>query len=62
MWKRVLCLLLAMLLLIPAAGAAEVEVEAPSAVLMEADSGKILFEKFITCTSFNRIITAEYFA
>ena len=45
MWKRVACLLLTMLLMMPAAGAAEVEVAAPSAVLMEASTGTVLYEK-----------------
>ena len=48
MWKRILCLLLAGMLLIgfvSGAKAAEVEVAAPSAILMEASTGTVLYEK-----------------
>ena len=48
MWKRILCLLLAGMLLlgfVPGAKAAEVEVAAPSAILMEASTGTVLYEK-----------------
>ena len=48
MWKRVLCLALAgalLLGLLPMVRAAELEVAAPSAVLMEASTGKVLYEK-----------------
>ena len=49
MWKRAFCLLLVPLLLLPwlTAGtlAAELEIAAPSAVLMEAATGTVLYEK-----------------
>ena len=48
MWKRVLSLLVAvccLLPVLPAAGAEELEVAAPSAILMEAATGTVLYEK-----------------
>ena len=45
MWKRVLSLLLTGFLLMPSVAAAEPEVAAPSAVLMEARTGTVLYEK-----------------
>lgn len=45
MKKRMLCLLLAACLLRVPAAAAELDVAAPSAILMEAETGTILFEK-----------------
>ena len=45
MWKRVLTLFLVVLLLSPGVLAAELEVSAPSAILMEASTGTVLYEK-----------------
>ena len=45
MWKRVLCLILAAVVLMPAARAAELDIAAPSAILMEASTGTVLYEK-----------------
>ena len=48
MWKRAVCLLLIVVLVcsvIPAVRAAELEVAAPSAVLMERATGTVLYEK-----------------
>lgn len=45
MWKRVLCLGLVLLCLMPWVQAAELEVAAPSAVLMETATGTVLYEK-----------------
>lgn len=45
MGKRILCLLLTACLLVTPAMAAELDVAAPSAILMEAETGTILFEK-----------------
>ena len=45
MGKRILCLLLTVCLLVTPAMAAELDVAAPSAILMEAETGTILFEK-----------------
>ena len=45
MWKRLLCLGLALSFLTLPVRAAELEVAAPSAVLMETTTGKVLYEK-----------------
>ena len=45
MWKRLLCVLLAVLPLLLPVQAAELEVAAPSAILMEAATGTVLYEK-----------------
>ncbi len=45
MWKRVCCLVLIINSLCIWAAAAELEVAAPSAILMETATGKVLFEK-----------------
>ena len=48
MWKRVLCLLIAGLLLLSGVcwvQAAEIEIDAPSAILMEASTGTVIYEK-----------------
>lgn len=48
MWKRLFAIALCFALLpacLPAAGAAEIEIPAPSAILMDAATGTVLFEK-----------------
>ena len=45
MWKRMICLILALASLTVWVQAAEMEVAAPSAILMETATGKVLFEK-----------------
>ena len=45
MWKRIVCLLLAIGCLAGSAAAAELEVAAPSAILMERSTGTVLYEK-----------------
>ncbi len=45
MWKRTVCLILVLLCLTPWVQAAELEVAAPSAILMEAATGTVLYEK-----------------
>ena len=45
MWKRIVCLLLAVCCLTGMAAAAELDVAAPSAILMERSTGTVLFEK-----------------
>ena len=45
MWKRTVCMILVFLCVIPWVQAAELEVAAPSAILMEAATGTVLYEK-----------------
>ena len=45
MWKRMLCVILVLCALAVPVGAAELEVAAPSAVLMETATGTVLYEK-----------------
>ena len=45
MWKRIVCLLLAVCCLTGMAAAAELDVAAPSAILMERSTGTLLYEK-----------------
>lgn len=45
MWKRIVCLLLVLCCLAGSAAAAELEVAAPSAILMERSTGTVLYEK-----------------
>lgn len=45
MWKRIVCLLLVVCCLAGSAAAAELEVAAPSAILMERSTGTVLYEK-----------------